>query len=210
MPTVTNGYRSNADNVKLYSDGTAEGYYDISCQSGYALDPDIGGRITCLASGSWSQPLPQCNCMLFHFEFDNKMLVLLAMGRCEIPSFFKYLKDSDGINIIQSLSFIYTDGKDDSQALGGSNITVQCEKGYVNVGGSLTIVCTQANSWTTLPNCIATSTTTTTAAPPVRCPVTKDTLTFTNGYMSNTKGLTVYDDNTAKGNAETKIHQVFE
>jgi hypothetical protein len=204
LPTIPNGYRSNVDNVQLYSDGTAAGYYDISCEPGYALNTAIGGRITCLASGSWSQPLPQCNCMLFHFESDNNALVLLATGRCSIPTLFEFLQNAAGIRIDQSRSFIYTDGVNDNQALGGSNITVQCATGYINVGGSLTIICTKANNWTPLPNCTYnSSTTTTTAAPPLRCPVTKDTWIFTNGYMSNTKGITVYDDNTAKGIAET-------
>jgi hypothetical protein len=191
------------DNVQLYSDGTAAGYYDISCNPGYALNTDIGGRITCLASGSWSQPLPQCNCMLFHFESDNNELVILAMGQCSIPTLSTFLQTADGILIDQSLSFIATNGVDNDQALGGSNITVQCANGYINVGGSLTIICTQDNSWTTFPNCISTSTTTTTAASPVRCPVTVDTWTFANGYMSNTQNIIVYSDNTAQGKAET-------
>ncbi len=67
LPKVTNGYRSNVDNVKLYSDNTADGYYDVSCQPGFALNPDIGGRITCLSSNAWSKPLPQCKCTLFDF-----------------------------------------------------------------------------------------------------------------------------------------------
>jgi hypothetical protein len=125
------------------------------------------------------------------------------MGQCSIPTLSTFLQTADGILIDQSLSFIATNGVDNDQALGGSNITVQCANGYINVGGSLTIICTQDNSWTTFPNCISTSTTTTTAASPVRCPVTVDTWTFANGYMSNTQNIIVYSDNTAQGKAET-------
>jgi hypothetical protein len=208
LPTVPNGYRSNVDNVNLYSDGTADGYYDVSCNPGYALNTDIGGRITCLSSDAWSQPLPQCNCRLFRFTSDNNMLVILAMGQCSISTLFTYLQNANGILIIQSLSFIYTNGVDNDQALGGSNITVQCADGYINVGGSLTIICTQANSWTTFPNCFSTTTTTTTVAPPVRCPVTVDTWTFANGYISKTQNIAVYDDNTAQGKAEINSDQL--
>ncbi len=136
---------------------------------------------------------------LLYFSFDNNVLVILAMGRCWIPTLFTYLQNSGGIHIDQSLSFIYTDGNNDNQALGGSNITVQCAKGYVLSGGSLTIICTQANSWTTFPNCTFNSSGTTTATPPLRCPVRNNSWIFANGYISNTNDLTVYDDNTAKG-----------
>lgn len=63
LPKIENGYRSNIDNIKVYSSGVAEGFYDVSCSSGYELDSSIGGRITCLTSNSWSSPLPQCKCM---------------------------------------------------------------------------------------------------------------------------------------------------
>ncbi len=119
------------------------------------------------------------------------------MGSCPIPTLFTFLGSTSGILIDRSLSFILTNGVDNNQALGGSNITIQCADGYKNVGGSLTIICTAGNTWTTFPNCIST---TTTAAPPVRCPVTADTWTFPNGYRSDTSGVTVYDDNTATGN----------
>src|SRR5271155_4321397 len=125
------------------------------------------------------------------------------MGTCSIPILLQFLENADGIRMNPSLSFIYTDEGDDNQALGGSNITVQCADGYTNVGGSLTIVCTQANSWTAFPICFSTTITTTTAAPSVRCPVTNDTWTFANGYISNTQNLAAYDDNTAKGIAQT-------
>jgi hypothetical protein len=200
---IPNGYISNDNNVKLYSDGTAAGYYDVACEPGYTLNPDIGGRIACEAQGFWSQPLPQCNCRLFHFVSDNNTLVLLAMGTCSIPILLKFLENADGIRINALLNFIYTDEGDDNQALGGSNITVQCADGYTNMGGSLTIVCTQANSWTAFPDCILNTKATTTVAPSVRCPVTNGTWTFANGYISNTQNLTAYEDNTAKGIAQT-------
>jgi hypothetical protein len=68
---VPNAYLSNVNNVKLYADGSAEGYYDIQCRTGYALNPNIGGRIACVAWNTWSHPLPQCNCMLFYSISDN-------------------------------------------------------------------------------------------------------------------------------------------
>lgn len=63
LPSVSNSYRSNADNLRVFSNGQASGYYDIDCDPGYALDSTIGARITCLESGQWSSPLPKCNCM---------------------------------------------------------------------------------------------------------------------------------------------------
>jgi hypothetical protein len=123
------------------------------------------------------------------------------MSGCSSSILFTYLQSADGIRTNALLTFIYTNGADDDQVLSGSNITVQCADGYTNVGGSLTIICTQANSWTTFPNCI--STTTTTAVPSVRCPVIVDTWTFANEYMSNTQDLTLYNDNTAQGKVET-------
>ncbi len=119
------------------------------------------------------------------------------MGSCSIPALFTFLQTyAYGIRIDRSLSFIFTNGVNNDQALGGSNITIQCADGYKNVGGSLTIICTAGNTWTTFPNCIST---TTTAVTPVRCPVTQDIWTFTNGYISNTNGATEYADNTAIG-----------
>jgi len=123
------------------------------------------------------------------------------MGNCSISTLFTFLQNADGIKINQFISFIYTPEGDDDQALGGSNITIQCADGYQNVGGSLTIVCTQANSWTPFPDCISNSTSTTVATP-VRCPVTKTTWRFTPGYISKTSDVTVYNDNTAIGNIE--------
>ena len=64
LPSVSNAYRSNTDNLRVFSNGQASGYYDIQCDPGYALDSSIGARITCLESGQWSSPLPRCNCML--------------------------------------------------------------------------------------------------------------------------------------------------
>ena len=70
-------------------------------------------------------------------------------------------------------------------------MTVYCADEYHNIGGPLTIVCTGDNTWTPFPVCALIS---------ARCPVTNDTWTFVNGYLSNTDSITLYDDNTAKGN----------
>ena len=126
-------------------------------------------------------------------------------GRCSIPVLFTYLQTASGIRITRQDSFIYTNGVDDDLALGGSNITIRCANGFANIGGSLTIVCTDANSWTPFPNCTATSMTTT-APPPNRCSVTEGTFTFANGYLFNTRNLTIYDDNTARGSPQTLNH----
>lgn len=120
------------------------------------------------------------------------------MGNCSIPTLFTFLQNAEGIRTNRSLNFIYTNSVDDNQALGGSNITVQCVNQYKNVDGSLTIVCTQNYNWTTFPNCVSTSISTTVVTP-VRCSVKQDTWTFTNGYMSITSGATAYDDNAAVG-----------
>ena len=121
------------------------------------------------------------------------------MGKCDIPTLFTFLQTTGGIRIDQSRSFIYHNGAEEDQALGGSNITIECASGYRNVGGSLTIICTEANTWTAFPHCVATSSSTTTVASAIRCPVTDDTWTFPNGYMSDTEALTTYDDDTAEG-----------
>ena len=62
LPTVDNGYRSSVANLRAFSDGFATGYYDIACDLGYTLDPEIGSRISCLETGQWSSPLPKCVC----------------------------------------------------------------------------------------------------------------------------------------------------
>ena len=49
-------------NLKMFSDDTAQGFFDVQCNSGYQLDETIGGRVMCLESGEWSQPLPECTC----------------------------------------------------------------------------------------------------------------------------------------------------
>jgi len=112
-----------------------------------------------------------------------------------------FLQTSPGIQVDQSLIFVYTEAFDNTQALGGSNITIQCVDNYKNIGGSLTIICTKNNTWTTFPNCVSTSTSTTTVTP-VRCSVNQETWIFSNGYISDTSGLTVYNDGTATGNLE--------
>ncbi|CAF3828691.1 unnamed protein product [Rotaria magnacalcarata] len=186
LPLVPNSRKVNVTYLKTYSDGQAYGFYDIACDPGYSLDSTIGGRITCLKSGNWSNPLPVCR----------------SMGACPISSLFEFIRTAVGIWINQSTNFIYTNGVDDNHALGGSNITVQCFNGYINVGGSLTIICTQTNTWTLYPRCIPISTSTskiTTVGNSLRCRITDDTWKFTNGYISNTKNILVYNDNTAAG-----------
>ena len=80
LPKVVNGILSNTANVKLYSFTTADGYYDIQCQVGFTLDKYIGGRITCLPSGSWS-PLPQCRCTLAYCSIDNHTYYCFSDGQ---------------------------------------------------------------------------------------------------------------------------------
>lgn len=137
--------------------------------------------------------------VMFIFQFFGIFLVILATGRCSIPVLFTYLQTTPSVRASRQDSFIYTNGVNDDEALGGSNITVRCTDGFRHIGGSLTIVCTESNTWTTFPNCTPVSTTTT-PPPPNRCPVTDDTWTFPNGFLSNTRDLTVYNDDTAKGN----------
>ena len=137
----------------------------------------------------------------FTFQFLIIYIIILATGRCSIPVLFTYLQTTSGVRATRQDSFIYTNGVNDDEALGGSNITVQCSSGYRHIGGSLTIICTESNSWTTFPNCTPISTTTT-PPPPNRCTVTENTWSFPDGFLSNTRNLTVYDDDTAKGKGE--------
>ncbi|CAM2719669.1 unnamed protein product [Rotaria socialis] len=186
LPLVPNSRKVNVTQLETYSDGQAYGFYDIQCDPGYSLDSTIGGRITCLESGKWSSPLPVCR----------------SMGACPISSLFDFIRTTEGIWINQSTNFIYTNGVDDDHALGGSNITIRCSNGYINVGGSSTVICTQANTWTLYPQCIPISTSTSkiaTVRRSLRCGVTDDTWQFTNGYISNTTNMLVYNDNTAAG-----------
>jgi len=104
------------------------------------------------------------------------------------------------MHTIPSQSFISIGGDDDNQAMCGSNMTVECVRRFKNVGGPLTIVCTDSKTWTPFPKCIYSWTTTTTLATPARCPVTDDTFKFPNGYVS-TNNAPVYSDNTAAGSA---------
>jgi hypothetical protein len=67
IPSVLHGHVSDVSNLN-FTNGAAYGYYVIQCDTGYGLDPDIGESIACLDSGSWSDPLPQCNCKLFNFS----------------------------------------------------------------------------------------------------------------------------------------------
>ena len=204
LPTVANGYRKTVDNLKLYSDGLAYGFYDIDCNGGFRLDANIGGRITCLDSGLWSQPLPSCICesVLSSVVFLT-VILLSALGSCVISDLFTFIETSQGIRSDPAKSFVFTNGVDDTRALGGSNVTLDCQTDFVNVGGALTIVCTENNTWTTFPQCVSTATATTPTADAVdasvRCPVNNDTWIFAHGYMSNTSGLFLYSDNTAKG-----------
>lgn len=124
--------------------------------------------------------------------------VLTALGSCPIPVLFDYIKTGEGLKLNQSQSFIYTDGVDDTKALGGSNITLECQEGFANLGGSFTIACTEDNTWTPFPKCVSTSTATSTKAT-VRCPYTNDTLTFADGYISKGDDLLLYSDKTAEG-----------
>ena len=121
-----------------------------------------------------------------------------ALGSCPIPVLFDYIKTGEGLKLNQSKSFIYTDGVDDTKALGGSNITLECQEGFANLGGSFTIVCTEDDTWTPFPKCVSTSTATTTKAP-VRCPYGNDTFTFADGYVSKGDELLLYSDQTAGG-----------
>ena len=130
-------------------------------------------------------------------ERERELFSLLAaLGSCPLSTLFDFIGTTVGITIDQSKNFVYTNGIDDSQALGGSNITLNCQDGYTNLGGPLTIVCTVQNTWSPFPQCVST-TTTTQSAP--RCPYTSDTLQFANGYVSQSSNLLLYSDNTAQG-----------
>lgn len=132
------------------------------------------------------------------------------MGTCSIPVLFTYIQTAIGIRVNRSLSFIFHNGVQTDLALGGSNVTIHCVNGFRNVGGPLTIICTEGNTWTPFPNCTAIPTTTTTTVPsPARCSITDNTWTFPNGFLSNTRDLTSYNDDTAEGNASVGREEMF-
>jgi hypothetical protein len=128
------------------------------------------------------------------------MLFLSAVGACSISELFTFIQTTVGVQITGLPSCINTNGVDNNLALGGSNITVKCRYGYTNTGGPLTIVCTQANTWTPFPICVSTMTT---AASSLQCPYTDGMLTFENGYLSNVDGFVIQNGNTATGNTRS-------
>lgn len=110
-----------------------------------------------------------------------------------------FIQQTNGIEIDQSKSFIFTDGIDDSRALGGSNITVDCRIGYENHGGSSLIQCTEQNTWTTFPQCVSTSS----DSKSLRCSIFDDTWFIPNGYLSKTDDILIYSDNTVSGESRS-------
>jgi len=183
LPTVENGYRSSVMNLKTYSDDTAEGFYEVQCHAGYRLNEAIGGRIMCLESGEWSQPLPEC----------------ISMGSCCIEELFDFIRKTEGIQVDRQKSFIYTNGVDDKRAIGESNITINCRDGYDLIAGSPLIVCTEQNTWTPFPQCVAIPSVSVPDPSSLRCPIDSDSWNIPNGYLSETRNLLVYSDNTANG-----------
>ena len=56
---VANGFISDTSDFRVTPTGLAAGSLVYSCGSGFALNPVIGGRLTCLTSGAWTT-LPVC------------------------------------------------------------------------------------------------------------------------------------------------------
>ena len=65
---IPNGYISNVSNFALIASNVGSGSLEYSCAPGYALNPMIGGRLTCLSNGAWTT-FPVCQCELFHREY---------------------------------------------------------------------------------------------------------------------------------------------
>lgn len=201
---MENGYRLSVTNLKLYSDDTAEGYYEIGCHSGYRLNEAFGGRIICLESGEWSEPRPECICKFIRLSSlirDTLHTTLcLAMGSCLISELFDFIRTTEGIRVDRENSNIYTNGVDETRAIGGSNITINCRDGYENIGGSPLIECTEQNRWTPFPQCVAIPSLSTPDPSSLRCPINDRSWDIDYGYLSQTRNLLVFSDNTANGN----------
>jgi hypothetical protein len=131
-----------------------------------------------------------------------------ATGRCVVETLFGFIRNADDLRFNTSMSFVFTTTDNDTMAIGGSNVTLECRNNYMNIGGSLTIVCTKDNVWTSFPRCVSTSNETTTtiattdAAAALRCALTNETWLFPNGYILNTANITAYVDNTVEGHCE--------
>lgn len=207
MPTVENGFHSDLTNLKTYADDTAEGFFEVQCNSGYQLDETIGGRVMCLESGDWSQPLPECTCKFSRPPLPSLNVFLPrrfeAMGSCCISDLFDFIRNTDGIQVDRQNSYLYTNGVNDKRAIGGSNITILCQDNYEMIGGSPTVLCTEENLWTPFPQCVPLPTLTEPDPSSLRCPVDAETWSLPNGYLSQSRNVVVYSDNTASGKRRT-------
>lgn len=121
------------------------------------------------------------------------------MGSCCIEDLFDFIRKTEGIQVDRQKSFIYTNGVDDKRAIGESNITINCRDGYDLIAGSPLIVCTEQNTWTPFPQCVAIPSVSVPDPSSLRCPIDSDSWNIPNGYLSETRNLLVYSDNTANG-----------
>ena len=121
------------------------------------------------------------------------------MGSCCISELFDFIRNTDGIEVDRQNSFLYTNGVNDKRAIGGSNITILCQENYEMIGGSPTVLCTEENLWTPFPQCVPLPTLAEPDPSSLRCPIDADTWNLPNGYLSQSRNVLVYSDNTASG-----------
>ena len=61
---VVNGYISDTSGFQVTGNGLATGFLGYSCAPGFAPNPAIGSRLTCLSNGAWST-LPVCQSKIY-------------------------------------------------------------------------------------------------------------------------------------------------
>ncbi|CAF4644759.1 unnamed protein product [Rotaria sp. Silwood1] len=168
--TLTNGYSSNAS-LSSASSNTATGWIQFACMPGYALDPMIGALYTC-NNGVWSAK-PRC----------------LTTGRCSFSALQNFMSSAPGLQTTTQSQLMQVP-QETNVVLSGSYIVVTCMNGYTNMGGSLNITCSASSSWSSFPNCVL-STQTTTVSPNsgAPCNYNPSLMTIPNGYSSSSNGL---------------------
>jgi hypothetical protein len=214
---IPNGYISDATNIRIDATQLVYGYLNYACGPGYALNPAIGGRLTCYASGTtgvWSTtPVCQCKSINRITYLYILILFLLATGRCTTAPVFAFILSPLTAASMTSNGSYYlpTDGTDNTTVISGAFVPMQCLSGYVNIGGPFNITCV-GGTWTTLPNCVSNTgsgamTTTTTMGTPasVQCSYDATTFTIANGFPSNTSGVLIYSNPASATGIQSKF-----
>ena len=104
-----------------------------TCNTGFALNGT--NQRECLASGSWSDPLPSCICKCTIRLYHDIIILIYLVSNCGDPGI-----PGNGSTIAESFTF-------------GSTINHTCNEGFELIGVSQRI-CLENSSWSdSLPTC---------------------------------------------------------